>query len=117
MKYSRGQFTNEYYQLWEMGLLLPTPASASIYSVKYRKNHFDEYSRVTLKAVSATDALERACYAITYASPWRPEDIDLHAVYDEEENLLWIDEPYYDFVQKKMNFVEWKDASFLHASE
>lgn len=104
MKYTRGQFTQEYYQLWRMGLLLPVPKLASVFSVKYRKNHFDEYSKVTLKAVSVSDALERACYAITYASPWRPEDIDLHAVYDEEENLLWIDEPFYEVVQKKNEF-------------
>lgn len=113
MKYTRGQFTNEFYKLWEMGLLLPTPVNASIYSVKYRKNHFDEYSRVTLKAVSVSDALERACYAITYASPWCPEDIDLHAVYDNEENLLWIDESYYDQVQRKHEFRGMERREFL----
>lgn len=113
MKYTRGQFTDDYYRLWEMGLLLPYPLNASFYSVKYRKNHFDEYSRVTLKAVSVGDALERACYAITYASPWRPEDIDLHAVYDEEENLLWLDEPYYNLVQRKNEFRGMERREFL----
>lgn len=113
MKYSRGQFTNEYYQLWDMGLLISTPMNASVYSVKYRKNQFDEYSRVTLKAVGVHDALERACYAITYASSWRPEDVDLHAVYDEDENLLWIDEPFYDLVQKKNEFRGMERREFL----
>lgn len=113
MKYTRGQFTNEYYQLWQMGLLISTPPNSSVYSVKYRKNQFDEYSRVTLKAISVNDALERACYAITYASPWRPEDIDLHAVYDNEENLLWIDEPFYDLVQKKNEFRGMERREFL----
>lgn len=113
MKYTRGQFTKEYYQLWQVGLLLPTPQNASVYSVKYRKNQWDEYSRVTLRAVSASDALERACYSITYASPWRPEDIDLHAVYDAEENLLWLDEPFYDLVQKKNEFRGMERREFL----
>lgn len=113
MKYTRGQFTNEYYHLWEAGLLLPVPAVSSVFSVKYRKNQFDEYSRITLKAVSASDALERACYAITYASPWRPEDIALHAVYDEEDNLLWIDEPFYEVVQKKNEFRGMERRKFI----
>lgn len=113
MKYTPGQFTSDYYQMWAMGLLLPAPPNASIYSVKYRKNHFDVFSRVTLKAVSVSDALERACYAITYASQWRPEDIDLHAVYDSEENLLWIDEPFYDLVQKRNEFRGMERREFL----
>lgn len=113
MKYSRGQFNSEYYRLWEMGLLLPIPINASVYSVKYRKNNFDIYSRVTLKARSVSDALERACYAVTYAASWRPEDIDLHAVYDIEENLLWIDEPYYDVVQTKNEFRGMERRDFL----
>lgn len=113
MKYTRAQFTTDYYQLWQVGLLLPIPQWARVYSVKYRKNQFDVYSRVTLKAVSVSDALERACYAITHASPWRPEDIDLHAVYDEDENLLWIDEPYYDLVQKKHEFRGMERREFL----
>lgn len=96
-----------------MGLLLPTPTNASLFIVKYRKNEFDDYSRVTLRAVSVSDALERACYAVTYASPWHPEDIDLHAVYDEEENLLWIDEPFYDLVQKKHEFRGMERREFL----
>lgn len=113
MKYTRGQFTSEYYKLWEMGLLLPAPHNASIYSVKFRKDHRDEYSRVTLTATSVSNALERACYAITYGSPWRPEDIDLHAAYDAEENLLWIDEPYYNIVQKKFEFRGMERREFL----
>lgn len=104
MKYSPRQFTQAYYRLWQQNLVLPVPLNASVYTVKFRKNHHDEYSRVTLKAQSITDALERACYAITYSSPWRPEDIDLHAVYDEEENLLWVDEPFYEIIQKKNEF-------------
>ncbi len=59
MKYSRGQFTQAYYQLWQMNLLLPDPSAARICSVKFRKNHFDEYSRASLKAQSISDALER----------------------------------------------------------
>lgn len=113
MRYTRGQFTNEYYQIWELGLLLPQPRSASIYSVKYRKNQFDQFSRVTLNAASVSDALERACYAITYASPWRPEDIDLHAVYDQDENLLWVDEPFYRLIQKKNEFRGMERREFL----
>lgn len=113
MKYNRTQFTDDYYRLWQLGLLLPTPSNASVYSVKYRKNQFDEYSRVTLKATSVTDALERACYANTYSSPWKPEDIDLHAVYDAEENLLWIDEPYYNIVQKKHEFRGMERREFM----
>lgn len=100
MKYSHDQFTSEFYKLWTLGLLLPVSTQSFVYSVKYKKNEFDEYSRVTLRAQSVSDALERACYAVTYASPWRPEDIDLHAVYDQDENLLWIDESYYDLVRK-----------------
>lgn len=113
MKFNHGQFTRSYYQLWEMGLLLPTPNGASVYSVKYRKSQIDEYSKITLKATSVNDALERACYAITAASSWRPEDIDLHAVYDVEENLLWIDETYYDVVQKKHEFRGMERREFL----
>lgn len=113
MKYTRGQFAKEYYRLWEVGFLLPVPSNASFFSVKYRKNHLDQYSRVTLRAVSVSDALERACYAVTYGSPWRPEDIDLHAVYDNEENLLWIDESFYDFVQKRNEFRGMERRDFL----
>ena len=87
-----------------MGLLLPELPQYSIYSVKFRKNNLDQYSRVILKAANVSDALERACFAITYSSPWKPEDIDLHAVYDLEENLLWIDEEFYNIVQKKHEF-------------
>lgn len=113
MKYARNQFTNQYYQLWQMGLLLPIPQNASLYSVKYRKNNFDVYSRVTLKAVSVSDALERACYMVTYASPWRPEDVDLHAVYDDMDNLLWIDEFYYQIIQKRNEFRGMERREFL----
>jgi hypothetical protein len=66
-----------------------------------------------LKAISVSDALERACYSITYASPWRPEDVELHAVYDLEENLLWIDEPFYNLVQKKYEFRGMERREFL----
>ncbi len=113
MKYQRHQFTNHYYQLWQMGLLLPEQTNFSVYSVKFRKNNLDQYSRVTLKAASVSDALERACFAITYSSPWRPEDIDLHAVYDSEENLLWIDEEFYNIVQKKHEFRGMERREFL----
>ncbi len=113
MKYTRGQFTQEYYQLWQMGLLISTPADSSLFSVKYRIGVFDEYSRVTLHAISVSDALERACYAVTYASPWRPEDVELHAVYDIEDNLLWVDEPFYDLVQKKHEFRGMERRDFL----
>jgi hypothetical protein len=60
-----------------------------------------------------SDALERACYNITFASPWRPENIDLLAVYDEDENLLWIDEPFYEIVQKKNEFRGMERREFL----
>lgn len=113
MKYTRGQFTQEYYRLWELGLLLPDPIHKKIFSVKYRKNQFDDYSRVTLLGVSVCDALERACYAVSYSSPWRPEDIDLHAVYDSEENLLWLDEDFYNVVQKKGEFRGMERREFL----
>jgi hypothetical protein len=113
MKYSRAQFKPEYYQLWQLGLIIPCPENASEYSIKYRKNETDQYSRITLKAINVNDALERACYAITYASPWRPEDIDLHAVYDQEDNLLWVDEPFYDLIQKKFEFRGMERREFL----
>lgn len=113
MKYAKQNFNKEFYRLWESGLLLPKPSISSIYSVKYRKNSFDEYSRVTLKAVSVNDALERACYAVTYTSRWQPEDVDLHAVYDADENLLWIDEPYYNIVQKQGEFRGMERREFL----
>lgn len=113
MKYTKGQFTAEYYRLWESGLLLPDPSSASVYTIKFRKNNYDEFSKVTLDASSINDALERACYAITYGSSWRPEDIDLHAVYDQEDNLLWVDEVYYDLIQKKNIFLGMDRRSFL----
>ncbi len=104
MKYSRAQFTTELYQLWEAGLVIPAPRNTSNYTVKFRKNFMDHYSRVTLPANSVYDALERACYAVADFNLWRPEDIDVQAVYDNEENLLWIDEPYYTIVQKKNEF-------------
>lgn len=104
MRYTRDQFTQEYYMLWELGLLLPVSDNASLYTVKYQRNRTDDYARVTLSADSVCDALERACYATTYASPWRPEDIDLNAVYDSEENLLWIDETYSQIIQNKYEF-------------
>lgn len=113
MKIRRMQFTNEYYRLWEMGLLLPAPEPASIFSIQYRKNESLEYSRVTLKASSLSDAMERACYAVTYSSPWRPEDIDLHSVYDAEENPLWIDDSCFEFVTKKSNFRGMERREFL----
>lgn len=104
MKYTRTQFTKEYYNLWEVGLLLPDAQNDSVYSVKYKTSQFAGYSRVTLKATSISDALERACYAVTYASPWRPENIELIAVYNKDENLLWIDESYYNQVQNHGDF-------------
>jgi hypothetical protein len=115
MKQSKSQFTQEYYKLWEIVLLIPEPSlhGHSIYSVKYRIKNYEEYSRVTLKAAGVSDALERACYAITYSSPWRPEDVDLQAVYDNEENLLWIDEPFYEIVQKKNEFRGMERREFL----
>lgn len=42
-----------------------------------------------------------------------PEDIDLQAVYDDQENLLWIDEPFYDIVQKKNEFRGMERREFL----
>lgn len=104
MKYTRTQFTKEYYNLWEVGLLLPDAQNDSVYSVKYKTSQCAGYSRVTLKATSISDALERACYAVTYASPWRPENIELIAVYNKDENLLWIDESYYNQVQNHGDF-------------
>lgn len=113
MRYTRGQFRDDFYSLWQLGLVLPTPHEASVFSVKYRLGPFDEYARVTLKAVSVGDALERACFAITSASPWRPEEVDLHAVYDSEENILWFDEPFYDVIQKKYEFRGMARREFL----
>lgn len=113
MRYHRTQFNQQYYQLWQMGLLLPNPLNGSVYSVKYRKDDFDVYSRVTLTATSVSDALERACYAITYSSLWRPEDIDLQAVYDEDDNILWLDEYFYNIVQKKNEFQGMERREFL----
>jgi hypothetical protein len=113
MKYNRNQFNNEYYSLWEMGLLIAYPENASVYSVKFRINENDVFSRVTVKATSVSNALERACYLITATSPWRPEEVDLHAVYDIDENLLWLDEPFYHLVQKKYEFRGMDRREFL----
>lgn len=113
MKYTRGQFTEEYYRLWEIGLLLPLPVNARQFSVQYTRGTNEDRCRVTLKARSVSDALERACYAVSYGSPWRPENIDLHAVFDQDENVLWLDEPLCAVVQKKNEFLGMDRRAFL----
>ena len=113
MKYNRSQFTKLNYQMWELGLLIPTPAVTSVYSVKFRLTAFQQYSRITLNALNIDDALERACYAVTMKTSFRPEDVDLHAVYDQEENLLWVDESFYNIIQKKHEFRGMERREFL----
>lgn len=113
MQYTRGQFTNDYYRLWELGLHLPSLGQSSIYLVTYKIKNSIEECQITLRAKSINDALERACFQVTYASPWRPEDIDLQAVCDEEENLLWVDEPIYEIIQKKNQFLGMDRRQFL----
>jgi hypothetical protein len=115
LKYSKSQFNQDWYRLWELDLLLPEAHLASVFNIKF---HFEgknptDYSRICLKASSVSDALERACFAVSYRSGFRPEDIHLHSVYDEEDNLLWIDEPYYDLIQKKHEFRGMERREFL----
>lgn len=113
MKYSKSDFNANYYRTWELGFLLPEQENYEIFSVKYRITKCDGFSRVTLKASSVSDALERTCYTASFGSPWRPEDVDLHAVYDFEENLVWLDEPFYNIVQKGGEFRGMDRRSFL----
>lgn len=104
MKYTRAQFTTEYYKMWQMGLMLPVPQAANLFFIKYRRTSYETFSRVALRAMSVSDALERTCYAVANTGLCRPEEVELQAVYDSEENLLWIAEPFYDLIQKKNEF-------------
>lgn len=113
MHYTRGQFTNDYYRLWELGLHLPSSIQSSIYLVTYKIKNSIEECQITLRAKNINDALERACIQATYASPWRPEDVDLQAVCDEEENLLWVNETLYEIIQKKNQFLGMDRRQFL----
>lgn len=115
MKFQKTDFIKEYYSLWQMGLMIPDPQINSIYNVKfnYDGKNINEFSRVCLKARSINDALERTCYHVTYNTPYLPENVNLHAVYDDEDNLLWIDEPYYNIVQKKSEFRGMERREFL----
>lgn len=113
MKYSRGQFNSENYKLWQKGFVLAQPSQGSVYKVLYTKSSISSCSSITLKAFSILDALERACYETTYSSTFRPEEIDLLAVFDADENLVWIDEPYYIVLQKKHEFRGIERREFL----
>lgn len=64
-------------------------------------------------AKSPSDALERACYSLSKSSGKSPEEVNLHSVYDENENLIWVDEPYYALIQKKHEFRGLERRSFL----
>jgi hypothetical protein len=106
MKLLKKDFNPNYYKLWEMGLQIPEPKYTTIYNLKFsfKGQNPENYDRVCLRATSISDAIERACYSTTHTSCFKPEDVNLHAVYDEEDNLLWIDEPFYNLVQKKYEF-------------
>lgn len=113
MKFHRHDFDPVEYALWQAGLLLPEDPHWNIFHVKFRMNAWDVYSRVTIRARSAHDAIRRSCFYVTYTSPYRPEEVDVHAVYDQEDNLLWVDEPFYDQVQKRGEFRGMDRRSFL----
>jgi hypothetical protein len=113
MKFKPREFNANYYKNWEAGLPIASAEGGTQFSVRFRKNEFDQYSRATLRAYNVRDALERTCFAVTQASQWRPEEVDVQAVYDEDDNLLWIDEPFYRLIQKKYEFRGIERREFL----
>ena len=90
MNFQKKDFNQQYYKLWEMGLLIPDNQLNSVYNVKYsfENKNFVHYDRILLKAQSPMDAMERASYSVTYGTVFRPEDVFFQAVYDEEDNLF-----------------------------
>jgi hypothetical protein len=115
MKIALKSFNSEYYKIWELGLALPEEKSMRNYFIKFTfdKNNPENYDRVCLKANTVSDAIERACYFVSYGSQFRPEEVEIHSVYDEDDNLLWIDEPYYNLIQKKFEFRGMERREFI----
>lgn len=115
MKFERNKFSAEFYQLWEEGLPILSPDSASIYSVKYRNIENCEYALVQVKAEAVTDALERACYVVADSLSLRPEDVELHSVYDIKGNLLWGEELAHALARSKYESQGMERREFLAA--
>jgi hypothetical protein len=115
MNFQKKDFNQQYYKLWEMGLLIPDNQLNSVYNVKYsfENKNFVHYDRILLRAQSPMDAMERASYSVTYGTVFRPEDVFFQAVYDEEDNLLWVDEHFYNVIQKKNEFRGLSRREFL----
>lgn len=113
MKIQKNRFNKDRYKSWELGLVLTVDRVSPVFTVKYKVINSQIYSRLTLRAASVSDALEEACFACSTIHGCRPEQVDLHAVYDEQDNLLWIDEPFYGIVQKKGEFRGIDRRSFL----
>lgn len=114
MKYTRGEFNEELYLLWEERTLQPAPNGQS-YSVKYCIGGQIDHASIVVKARNFREALEQACYSVAITSSLRPEDIDLHSVYDSSGNLLWGDELAYALVQGKYDASGMSRRDFLTA--
>lgn len=113
MKYTRSQFKSEFYQLWETGDRPLIATHATLYSVKFRASNNSEYSLVTVHAENIPDALEQACYSVASHSLLRPEDIDLHSVYDMNGNLLWGDQLAYAIAWSESDIAGMNRRNFL----
>lgn len=113
MKILKSSFNKLNYHRWELGLVPAVPDSGRGYNVNYSLANGKLFSRIMVQATTTTDALEQACYFVAAIYGCRPESIDLHAVYDELDNLLWVDEPYYKIIQGKYEFRGIDRRSFL----
>ncbi len=103
MKILKKDFNQNDYLLWESGLLNSVLSGSQIYHVKFiiageNSGYFDS---LCLKAACLKQARERACFVLSKKGRHRPEDINLLAVCDESENLIWIDESPENPLKKK----------------
>lgn len=91
MKYNRAQFQEQNYKMWESGLLLSDMDCGVIFFVHYLVKSDKKISILKLNASSPKDALERACYLVANLHRCRPEEVDLIAVFDHHQALVWRD--------------------------
>lgn len=115
MKYTRSQFKDDLYQLWEKGTLPSASQNAQSYSVKYRIGEQKDYASIGVKAENFHEALERACFLVALESALLPENVDLHSVYDIQGNLLWGDELSYEIAKGKYDASGMSRRAFLTA--